>query len=445
MALTTKPDRGETDSRPSQAGLTARPTSLDDHNAAAIIDDARTGSELAWRTIVSHYAPALEAFAASKHVEDPAGTASTTLLDFARSVGNFRGSDKRSLDAYIYRIARNRMTDEFRKQSIQTVELPDDPKLIDQSALDIENSIATRDWVADALETLSNEQRQVIELRILEDRSVAETAVLLNKNPGAVHVLQHRAIKALRIAMAAVALLVLFFGIRWLTQSPVRIVDSTPANQVDVPIQDLREEADETESAPQVLESSEDDGGEVTVSAPSTRESNDTTTTIEQTGSDNGSEISTIDGTATNSPTPVDPSQSATSTGPTTSIAPPQDIAPSTTVAPTQEPALVEPTPAPTTAAPLPVAIPWGCEVQLSGVRTQGVEVHEPTAVFADSYALLDQFDNVVIVVSDPQQVEGPEIEFESIPGGFDITEIYSVSAVEDGVLSRPRVCSRVG
>lgn len=207
-------------------------------NASQLLDGARSGSDWAWRAIVTHYAPVLESFAASKGAEDPAGIANMTLVKFARSVEGFRGNDKRSLDSYVFRIARHRIIDEARKQRIETVHLPHEPLLVDPVASDIETAVATKDWVAEGLGMLSAEQRRVIELRILEDRSVTETALLLNKKPNAVHVLQHRALKTLRVVMAAAAIIAVVFGVWWARQVPDGLVDSAPASESENPLVD---------------------------------------------------------------------------------------------------------------------------------------------------------------------------------------------------------------
>lgn len=516
MALTTKP---EIDERPTPSCQFTRSwEEVTDDNAPDVIEGARSGSESAWRTIATHYAPALEGFAASKGSGDPSGIASTCLLELARSIGTFRGTDKRSLDAYVYRTARNRIIDEFRKQRVETVSLLEEPQLIDFVASDLETTIVARDWVADALGTLTTEQRRVIELRILEDRSVAETAALLNKHPGTVSVLQHRAIKALRVVLAAAAVLALFFGLRSATRGPVDLVDSTPASQPDGGIGDGQggtdnrdsgessdnhlerrsdsEQSSSTNSQSVDVDDSADEitgSNEVTGLAPDAREDDaendpesDTAATDEsadspdgpvganvddgntessqgsqssaatsdaavpessstlESNSDGGPAGQTVSDTTTSEPvptteeaTPVPIQEPVESEGPA-SPSDPVDTAEPETVAPVVDPA-------PTPETPIYVRRPTGCEVQITGFGTQGVEIHEPSQVFADSYALLDLYGQVVIEVSNPEQVEGDEIEFESIPQGFDSSKIYSVSAVENGTLSSPRTCSRFG
>jgi RNA polymerase sigma-70 factor (ECF subfamily) len=54
------------------------------------------------------------------------------------------------------------------------------------------------DRVTAALAHLTDEQREVVILRFLEEHNVAETAVVMGKNEGAIKTLTRRALAALR-------------------------------------------------------------------------------------------------------------------------------------------------------------------------------------------------------------------------------------------------------
>lgn len=53
-------------------------------------------------------------------------------------------------------------------------------------------------WVRQVLGWLTDDQRDVLLLRVVADLSVEQTAAVIRKRPGAVRALQHRAIKTLR-------------------------------------------------------------------------------------------------------------------------------------------------------------------------------------------------------------------------------------------------------
>jgi RNA polymerase sigma-70 factor (ECF subfamily) len=100
--------------------------------------------------------------------------------------------------AWLLRIARNLVIEKAR--SARPVEgpittEPHAPDGTDRVVLAIEGRVAL-----DALRTLKDTHREVIDLRIIRDLSVAETAVVLDLSDEAVRALTHRALKALRAA-----------------------------------------------------------------------------------------------------------------------------------------------------------------------------------------------------------------------------------------------------
>ncbi len=83
--------------------------------------------------------------------------------------------------------ARNRLelpTGEFQEESHRAGDRP-------------EEEVIGRLTVAEAMAALDDGQREVVVLRLLEDRSVAETALLMGRSEGAVKALQHRAVRRL--------------------------------------------------------------------------------------------------------------------------------------------------------------------------------------------------------------------------------------------------------
>lgn len=102
------------------------------------------------------------------------------------------------LQAYLYRIAHNWVTDHYRKKTPPSVPLDefipdpgDDPHQQVLQNLEMER-------VRAALSLLTPEQRQVITLKYLEDWDHEEIARAMDKPVGAVKALQHRGVEALR-------------------------------------------------------------------------------------------------------------------------------------------------------------------------------------------------------------------------------------------------------
>lgn len=99
--------------------------------------------------------------------------------------------------AWLFRIARDRLVDYFRRSKQTSEELPEqlhDPQPdLESQAVDQSKYQA----LMDSLETLTEEQQLVVQLRFVEGLSVDETARLLQKKAGAIRALQHRALRNL--------------------------------------------------------------------------------------------------------------------------------------------------------------------------------------------------------------------------------------------------------
>lgn len=100
--------------------------------------------------------------------------------------------------AYLKTVSLNVLRDKWRKSKRQG-------KIVDIEAIspeeiavdDSTDESAEREMVRNALGSLNEEQRIVVELRIIKGYSVAETAKTMNKKEGTVRVLQYRALQNL--------------------------------------------------------------------------------------------------------------------------------------------------------------------------------------------------------------------------------------------------------
>jgi RNA polymerase sigma-70 factor (ECF subfamily) len=104
-----------------------------------------------------------------------------------------------SLTGWLYRIAHNLVIDHYRRQSKR-----DGPSLderlvaaAESTSLRIE-TLLTQEQLRTAIQTLTEEQQQVVVLKFVEDLSNAEVAEILGKTEGAIKALQHRALVTLR-------------------------------------------------------------------------------------------------------------------------------------------------------------------------------------------------------------------------------------------------------
>lgn len=100
--------------------------------------------------------------------------------------------------AWLYTIARNLMTDYYRREGRAT-HLPLDERLV-ASDVDPDNNapyLIRKEQLSEAMGSLTESQRQVILLKFFEGMDNADIAELLDKTVGAVKALQHRALSSL--------------------------------------------------------------------------------------------------------------------------------------------------------------------------------------------------------------------------------------------------------
>jgi RNA polymerase sigma-70 factor (ECF subfamily) len=103
------------------------------------------------------------------------------------------------LQAYLYRIAHNWITDSYRRQPLPPLELDESLPDGDHSLLEKQaDARIEQQQVRTALSALTPDQRQVVVLRFIEGWENEEVAGAMQKPVGAIKALQHRALTALR-------------------------------------------------------------------------------------------------------------------------------------------------------------------------------------------------------------------------------------------------------
>lgn len=123
---------------------------------------------------------------------------SETFVRFLNAVQKRKGP-RDYLKAYLYRIAHNWVTDQYRKKNVDEEEL--DEKHAEGTANSMVDQVLAnddRERVRDAIHRLTSDQQQVIMLKFLEDWGNEEIAQALNKPVGAVKSLQNRALASLQ-------------------------------------------------------------------------------------------------------------------------------------------------------------------------------------------------------------------------------------------------------
>ncbi len=125
---------------------------------------------------------------------------------FARMVTGLAGYRLTEIPfrAWLYRVAHNLVVDHYRKekgrQAVPLEHAADLSDPADNPASTVERQL-TLEQVQSALSELDPSQREVVELRFLCGLSLREVALALDKTLAAIKSLQHRGLKALRVAL----------------------------------------------------------------------------------------------------------------------------------------------------------------------------------------------------------------------------------------------------
>ncbi len=120
-----------------------------------------------------------------------------TFIKAWRSLGNFTLYKGGSIQAYLFRIARNLIIDHSRKKKEVSLEVI--PEI--QKEDDLEGAVDRKDDQRKlhlALGKLSNLEKQIVVLKYFEDLSGSEIAKVLSMNEGVLRVRTHRVLKKLK-------------------------------------------------------------------------------------------------------------------------------------------------------------------------------------------------------------------------------------------------------
>ena len=107
--------------------------------------------------------------------------------------------------AWLYRIARNRVIDHMRRQPEKADLSLEEARVetIASGETTLEQALQ-RDELLKSVQVLTDDQRQVIILKFIEDMDNATIAAVLGKTEGAVKSLQHRALDTLRLHIRSI-------------------------------------------------------------------------------------------------------------------------------------------------------------------------------------------------------------------------------------------------
>lgn len=169
------------------------------------LDAAKAGAEWAWAHFYSDLAGTVTGYLRSRGADDAEDLASETFLQVARNIKTFDGNYE-SFRSWVFVIAHRRLLDSRRANGRQPKTVSDDAHLagtadnqnVDDEAL---GHIATEKIEA-LFACLTEDQRDVLALRVIGDLTVEQTALTLGKRIGAVKSLQRRALASVKRSLS---------------------------------------------------------------------------------------------------------------------------------------------------------------------------------------------------------------------------------------------------
>ncbi|MBT8201027.1 MAG: sigma-70 family RNA polymerase sigma factor [Acidimicrobiia bacterium] len=171
-----------------------------------LIEAARRGDQRAWMAIVAELGPQIQGYARSKGLRDTEDLLQDVMAAVAAGIHDFQG-DRTNFRAWVFSIAFRRIADTHRLgyRRPERVGLDRSP---DRAATDVapEAVVLTETMVdasLEALDVLTDIEREVIVLRIIAELGTDEVATVVGKKPGTVRVIQSRAMSKLRKELQA--------------------------------------------------------------------------------------------------------------------------------------------------------------------------------------------------------------------------------------------------
>ena len=166
----------------------------------SLLRSAREGNQAAWQELYDGLAPAILGYLRANGSPDPEDVLSEVFLQVARDLARFDGEEK-GFRSWVFTIAHHRLIDARRHSARRPIELSPEPPEPSDRADDAADEALARiglEEVQRVLETISDDQRTVLLLRVVGDLSVEDVAKAVGKRPGAVKALQRRGLAAVK-------------------------------------------------------------------------------------------------------------------------------------------------------------------------------------------------------------------------------------------------------
>lgn len=144
------------------------------------------------------YAPQIVGFARARGAADPEGVCNEVFLRCFRSLASFTGDDA-AFRRWAFSVTRNLLIDLHRRDQRRADEIfMPPPERASSGADEVALANLADADIAALLAPLTDEQREVIVLRLIADLSLADTAEIVGRSVAAVKRLQARGLRKLQ-------------------------------------------------------------------------------------------------------------------------------------------------------------------------------------------------------------------------------------------------------
>lgn len=173
---------------------------MDDETLDRLVEEAKRGDREAFGRIFDVYAAPVHRFIASR-VHRPSDAEDLTQLVFVKALEALPRYEARGVPfgGWLFRLARNAIIDQIRTHRDHLPLLAAVTRETDETGPEQAAALhEDLERVAVALRALTDDQREVIELRFFAGLSVLEAAMVMGRQEGTIRGLQFRAIASLR-------------------------------------------------------------------------------------------------------------------------------------------------------------------------------------------------------------------------------------------------------
>lgn len=165
------------------------------------VDAARDGQAVGFEWLWHRFSRQVTAFCRFQGAEDPEGLANEVFAAAFARINSFDGGPN-GFVSFVFAITRNKLVDERRKRRRRVL-----TSVLNRNALQsapVANSAEVDAFAgltpatAAAMSRLTDEQREILLLRLVADLPIQDVATLTGRTVGAVKAMQHRALANMR-------------------------------------------------------------------------------------------------------------------------------------------------------------------------------------------------------------------------------------------------------